>query len=314
MISRRKFLMCGGVGLAAAALNPKRALAAVAEFEPLTITQRTVSVGATKSFSVLHVSDTHFSFCDGRNDTRKMVLASNRFGEMYRAEHYFDEALQIAKSEKLMLVHTGDLIDFTSHANYDMVKAHFAGVDALVCAGNHEFSQYVGEAKEDAAYKAVSYAEVQKVYPNDLTFFSRVINGVNFIAIDNVYYDFTETQLALLEKEIAKQLPIVILCHVPLYSEALHKRQLATTNGKCAYLCGTPDDVIATYSDPRRAEQQRANAATKKFIDRLRNEPLVKAILSGHIHTPEEDRFSPTAMTYVAGATYQGHVSRIDFV
>lgn len=312
MLDRRQFLLCGGAGLLVTALCPSRAWASVAGIPPLTVTRHTVKVGLTRPLSVLHVSDTHLSFCDGRNDTRKMILASRRFAEMARAEHYLDEALRLAEREHLMFVHTGDLIDFTSQANFDMVRGHLVGVDSLVCAGNHEFSQYVGEAKEDAAYKAASYAEVQKHYPNDLTFFSREVHGVNFIAVDNVYYDFTEAQLALLEKEIAKGLPIVVLCHVPLYSETLHARLLAAQGGKCAYMCGTPDALLG--SDPMRVEQQRANAVTKAFVERLRKEPLVKAILCGHVHCPESDRFSPTAMTYVAGANYLGDVSRIDFV
>ena len=76
-------------------------------------------------------------------------------------------------------------------------------------------------------------------------------------------------------------------------------------------MCGTPDALLG--SDPARAEQQRANAATKAFVECLRKEPLVKAILCGHVHCPETDRFSPTAMTYVAGANYMGDVSRLDF-
>lgn len=311
-MDRRQFLVCGGAGLLAAVLQPNRAWASMTGFAPLNVTRHTVSVGANRPFSVLHVSDTHLAFCDGRDNERKIKLASSRFGEMARAEHYLDEALRLAEREHLMFVHTGDLIDFTSQANFDMVRGHLVGVDSLACAGNHEFSQYVGEAKEDAAYKAASYAEVQKHYPNDLTFFSREVHGVNFIAVDNVYYDFTEAQLALLEKEIAKGLPIVVLCHVPLYSEALHARLLAAQGGKCAYMCGTPDALLG--SDPVRVEQQRANAVTKAFVERLRKEPLVKAILCGHVHCPESDRFSPTAMTYVAGANYLGDVSRIDFV
>ena len=312
MLDRRQFLLCGGAGLlATAALRPSRARAAVAGFQPLNVRRYAVEVGAIRPFSVLHVSDTHFAFCDGRDNERKIKLAASRFGEMARAEHYLDEALRLAEREQMMFVHTGDLIDFTSQANFDMVRGHLVGIDSLVCAGNHEFSQYVGEAKEDAVYKAASYAEVQKHYPNDLTFFSREVHGVNFVAVDNVYYDFTEAQLALMEKEIAKGLPIVILCHVPLYSEALHARLLAAQSGKCAYMCGTPDALLG--SDPVRVEQQRANAATKAFVERLRKEPLVKAILCGHVHCPETDRFSPTAMTYVAGANYLGDVSRIDF-
>ena len=121
-----------------------------------------------------------------------------------------------ALAPRALLLHTGDLIDFTSKANYDAVAEHFAGRDTFVCAGNHEFLPYFWDTdREDAAYKAKSYDEVQANYPNDPTFASRVVNGVNFVAIDDVFYYTTEKQAELFEREVEKGLPIVLLCHVP---------------------------------------------------------------------------------------------------
>ncbi|MBO7608640.1 MAG: hypothetical protein J6S96_00355, partial [Muribaculaceae bacterium] len=83
-------------------------------------------------------------------------------------------ARRYAKEHDLMLLHTGDLIDFVSEANLDAAARHYLEGDWFVSSGNHEFSQYVGEAKEDEAYKQQSYQKVQEAYPNDLTFCSRV--------------------------------------------------------------------------------------------------------------------------------------------
>ena len=282
------------------------------KYERLVLAYQHIAAGATKPFSILHISDTHLTAAYDDEPVAQCGKAAARtqtFGG--RQECALASSLDWASRNVDYVLHTGDLIDFTSQANFDMVRGHLVGVDSLVCAGNHEFSQYVGEAKEDAAYKAVSYAEVQKRYPNDLTFFSREMYGVNFVAVDNVYYDFTEVQLALMEKEIAKGLPIVVLCHVPLYSEALHARLLAAQGGKCAYMCGTPDALLG--SDPARAEQQRANAATKAFVERLRKEPLVKAILCGHVHCPDTDRFSPTAIEYATGGNFMFHAREVLF-
>lgn len=51
-----------------------------------------------------------------------------------------------------------------------------------------------------------------------------------------------------------------------------------------------------------------------KFIAWLKEQPLLKAILCGHMHRFFEERFSPTAMQYVVGANYLGDAQVIHFI
>ena len=44
-----------------------------------------------------------------------------------------------------------------------------------------------------------------------------------------------------------------------------------------------------------------------------KTQPLVKALLCGHCHEFWAERFSPTAMMYVADATYRGCCTEIEF-
>ncbi|MBR2839332.1 MAG: metallophosphoesterase [Kiritimatiellae bacterium] len=310
-MNRRDFMIGGG---AVALCRPILATAAeTLGLRSLNVVRRNVKVGAARPFRVMHISDTHLAFCDTRDGDRKRNLAIRQHATMRHGEHYLDEAIAFAKAQDAVLMHTGDLIDFTSEANFDAAREHLAGRGFFVCSGNHEFSQYLGEAKEDAAYKAQSYDRVQACFPNDLTFANMVVQGVNFVAVDNVYYNFTEGQLARFEKEVAKGLPIVLLCHTPLYTPALFERQLKATGGHAAYLCGAPKSALARC-DKKRAEQQAADKPTLEFVERVRSEPLVKAVLCGHVHRPELDRFSPTAMTYVAGANYMGDAELLAFL
>ena len=174
---------------------PERITRDVPPFDPLNIKEVTIEIGLEKPFDVMHVSDTHIARADARDNERKIMLAAERGQHMNAGEHYLDEAVGIAREKGMYLMHTGDLHDFVSEANLDMDAKHMIEGDWFVCAGNHEYSQYVGEAKEDEAYKRVSYDAVQGAFPNYLTFASRVINGVNFVAVDDVYYNFTESQL-----------------------------------------------------------------------------------------------------------------------
>ncbi|MBR1927910.1 MAG: metallophosphoesterase [Bacteroidales bacterium] len=292
-------------------------------FAPLNIKEITIEAGASKPFDVMHVSDTHIVLADSRDDDRKALLAARRTRYMGYGEHYLDEAIRYANEKGMYMMHTGDMCDFVSEAGLDLAAKHMLMADWFVCAGNHEYSKYVGEAKEDEAYKASSREAVQSAYPNDLTFASRVINGVNFVAVDDVYYYFTENQKVLMEKEIAKGLPVILLVHVPLYTPEFCKSELEATKGNCAYLTGVPLEITETYDPGKtypageewryRKVQQRADKPTLDFIAWLKEQKLLKGILAGHMHHFFEERFSPTAVQYTVGATYNGDVQVVHF-
>jgi UDP-2,3-diacylglucosamine pyrophosphatase LpxH len=251
------------------------------------------------------------------------MLAASRARWFSKAEHYLDEAIHYARANKLMLIHTGDLIDFVSEANLDAAAMHYRDNDWFVSAGNHEYSLFVGEAKEDEAYKAQSYNKIQDAYPNDLTFCSRVVNGVNFVSIDDVYYNVTERQHELVANEMKRGLPVVLLCHVPFYTPKHCQYELKRNNGSCGYLTGAPLEITSKYATDtslpeeeqwrNRSVQQRADKATLDFIAWLKEQPLLKGILCGHMHHFYEERFSKTAIQYTVGATYDGDAYEVLF-
>ncbi len=293
-------------------------------FGQLNIKEITIDVGAEKPFDVLHVADTHIVRADSRDDERKALLAASRSGYMGYGEHYLVEAIRYARERGMYLFHTGDLYDFVSEANLDTAARYMLEGDWFVAAGNHDYSKYVGEAREDEAYKADSYDAVRSCFPNDLKFASRIIHGVNFVALDDVYYNFTREQKSLMEAEMKKGLPVVMLCHVPLYTQEFYEYEMKNMGGKCAYLTGVPNELTDTYEPGvtypageewrYRKVQQRSDEPTLEFVAWLKKQPLLKGILCGHMHYFREDRFSPTAMQYVVGATYQGDAQVVHFV
>ena len=333
-MNRRDFL---GLGAAFAAglplVVPARAESAtpvagrkrLKGFAPLKVRRIRIDVGASAPFRAFHLSDTHIVRADAtENDPRKVDLAASRSSCMGFGEHYLDEAVHMARAEKALLLHTGDMIDFVSNANLRYAGLTFGSDDWFVSSGNHEFSRYVGEAREDAAYKAGSWDRVQASYPNDLAFASRIVNGVNLVSFDDVYYNVAPDVLGKLEREVEKGLPIVLMCHVPFYTPRHYQHNMQDTHGVCSYLAGTPDELVDTWSGrhdfPKdqdwqdRAVQQRADAPTKEFVKYARAQKLVKAVLAGHCHEYWEERFSPSAVQYTASATYAGECTAIEFV
>lgn len=327
-MQRREFLqLCGGLVLMSGL--PISLKGADGKSEPdesglKNIQRITIPVGATAPFKALHISDSHLTRSDSTDNERKRKLAVKRKKIFKEAELQLAKAVRHCNENNMLLLHSGDLIDFVTDANLEYVKETFAQVNCFASVGNHEFSQYVGEAKEDAAYKAQNYDNVQKAYPNDITFASRVINGVNFIAIDDVYYNFTDRQLKLMKKEVKKGLPIVMLCHVPLYTEGHREFRQAGDPTKTLAVTGAPAEITDAY--PVRKDlpdelywkntcvSQKADKPTLRFINWLKKQPELKAILCGHLHYFHQSSFSPTATQYIVGAGYNGNAYEIEFV
>ncbi len=283
-----------------------------------------IPVGASTPFRALHISDSHLTRVDHRDNERKKKLSAGRRKGFAMAEQYFDAAVRYAEEQNIILLHTGDLIDFVSEANLDAVAARLRTSNSFASAGNHEYSRYVGEAREDEAYKAENYLRVENAYPNNLTMASRVINGVNFVALDDVYYNFTTAQQRWMEGQVKRGLPIVMLCHVPIYTPEHCQSILKGNKGLAGYMTGAPLEITETYqTNPalpeaeqwrNRSVQQRADQPTLDFIEWLKKQPLLKAVLCGHCHHFYQERLSPTAMQYTVGAGYTGQAYEIEFV
>ena len=247
----------------------------------MSIIKTKLNVGATKPFKVLHMTDTHLTYADMRDGQRKVDLAASREKIFPGNVETLELGVKTAKELNVPIFHTGDLIDFVSLANLEAVEKFTNEVDCFMAAGNHEFSQYVGEAFEDADYRNQSLDKVQKVFKNDIRASSRVINGVNFLAIDNGYYLFEKEQLAFLKSEVKKGLPVVLLFHNPLFEPELFEMRMK--NAKWASVVGVPKELMSSYPE-KRFIQQLADETTIETIEFIKNESNIKAIITGHLH------------------------------
>lgn len=254
----------------------------------MNILRTKINIGADKPFTVIHASDTHITLADERDGERKVKLAERRANCFPESDEMFENLIKLQNETGDFLVYTGDLIDFVSVLNLEKAKEFADKTDCFFAAGNHEFSLYVGEAKEDATYRNQSLRKVQETFNNDIRFSSRIVNGVNFVAVDNSYYFFEKYQLDALKKETEKGLPIVLCMHNPVYSEELYEYILNKDGrDKPAYLMAVPEEKMKHYS-PDRYEQQKADEITYAAYDYILNERLMKTVLAGHVHCPFE--------------------------
>ncbi len=271
-------------------------------WERLTLAYHHVEAGATKPFSVLHISDTHFTDAydheaKGTRDASKWRRCT--FGGMQ--EQALADSLEWAEKNVDWVVHTGDIMDWQSEANHDLVRKYFAGGKIFGTVGNHEFYTYLpGEKKEPTeAFKERSWPILKSVYPDDVRFNSRVINGVNFICIDDVFGTVQQDQVDRFREEAKKGLPMILCMHVPFFDDTLFmmsRKYWRTAGGKF-----TSAEVREVYGDYKR---QKKDPVTRDFIAYLKNLDLLKGILCGHLHIVARTRFSPSADQFVVGGNY----------
>ena len=283
----------------------------------LDITKTTIHIGLEKPFRALHMSDNHVALADERETLRKQELAEKRFAAFsingQTPITALQEQLDYARKEGMPVLHTGDLYDFVSYKNLEFARDILKDVDHIYAVGNHEYSLYLGEATEDLPYKMQSYPLVQKYFQNNLFFDSRVMGGINFITLDDGYYNFYPEQLEKLKKEAEKGLPMVLMMHNPLYTPEFFRFSMAAHAQKnCAFLTGVPEELMQDYSEYRYT-QQKATQTTFEMMDYIAHQPLIRAILCGHLHANYEVPMASGITQYVSGYGPKGIVREITF-
>lgn len=275
-----------------------------------------ITAGLEKPLTLLHLSDTHICLADERDNERKNRLAQSRIANAFGGSNekigqWLDEALTFGREQADLIVHTGDLIDFVSAANLDFLKKKLNADETFFAVGNHEFSQYVGEAWEDTAYKLQTFDQVQAASPNDLEFAVRTIGGLRLIALNDGYYFFLPEQLAALKTELEREdLPTVLLMHNPIHTDDLYQFVRQDLGHPCAYLTGTPDEMMQDYA-PNRYKQQKADDVTLETIDLIKNSPCIRGVLAGHLHYGFYTELRPGLPQIVAGAGYLNKAAMI---
>lgn len=279
--------------------------------ESMKIETTHLHIGLETPLKLLHVSDTHISLADEHDDARKRALSKQR-AKAFEGDapgccmEYFRQSCDYARQEHALLVHTGDLFDFVSHAHFELAPKLLAmPEDYFMAVGNHEFSLYVGEAFEDETYKMQSFDRVQAALPKyKLRFDSRIVNGVNLVAFDNVYYDFSAAALEFLKEQNAKGLPMLLFFHNPLYTPELYEELTVCRGERCCSIIGVPIEKMQHYDD-HRFRQQVCTPQTQKFIDAMLNMDSIKAVFAGHLHFSHESKLANGVPQYVVGAQYK---------
>ena len=134
-------------------------------WERLSIVSHHIKAGASKPFAILHISDTHLTAAHPDESEAIRNRAKTRsitFGG--RQEEALRDSLAWAKEHVDYVVHTGDLIDFQTKANFDLIcKLCGDAFPMMTCApGNHEFyHEWKKEVRENETQDFYAYLASQ---------------------------------------------------------------------------------------------------------------------------------------------------------
>jgi len=269
-------------------------------FERLTMNYVTIEAGATKPFSVLHISDTHLTAAYDHEPEAKKAIAAKRtktFGGLQ--EEALRDSLSWARENCDYLLHTGDLIDWQSEANFDLVRKYF-GAEVFGSMGNHEFYTYMPDERitSEESFKDRSWPLLAEKHPADARFTSKAVNGVNFICLDDTFGTVQPDLVEKFKAEAKKGLPIVLAMHVPLFTPRLWQAASRYWRERKKFTDATVPAASGDYL------RQQKDSVTRDFIAYLKTEPLLKGILVGHNHLFAQERFSPTAVQHVVAGNF----------
>ena len=290
MFSRRDFLK-GAIAAGGIVASSGLSLHARGDHEQLSLAYSHIKAGASKPFSLLHISDTHLTFADADEDAEIQKYRERRT-ELFGGRQYeaLKDSIRWAKLNTDYLVHSGDLIDWGSEGNLRAVREAFGFRNGpfFGAIGNHE---YFWPRTTGRVPRPECFMRCSEVYPYNLKFCSQVLNEVNFISLDDSNYDVSEEQILAFKREAEKGLPIVLVTHIPFPTPEITraKRKFHKFGSKFR-------------NEP--VEQFKFGKKATEFIEYLKTEPLLKGILAGHLHITAEEQFSPTAKLYVVAGNF----------
>jgi len=278
--------------------------------------------GLNKSFNVLFLADTHFTVEDERgrdfyNYTKRMggaAVEPENYGISNKREKALIASLDRAKEAGSELVILGgDVLNFPSLASVDSLKSLLdtSGLNWTYIAGNHDW-HYEGETGDSYSLREKwVHSNLEPLYQGANPMYnSQIIHSINFVTIDNSIFEITNEQIAFLQNQIKKGLPIILSMHIPIYLEG--------HNHNIDYGCGHPNwnNGNDSYYKIERREpwpEDGFTETTYQFRDLIINSSEIIGVFAGHTHKEAVDYFN-NKIQYVSAANYNNNDILIHFL
>ena len=251
--------------------------------------------GLKKNYRFLQISDAHICHADPCEGTEAMEKAEKHTAAWTQKEiaprDAFEAALAYAESIKADgLFMTGDCMDYYSLGTVKCMENYLRPVkqDILYAPGNHELFAW-----KEAGYPA-AYLPMMGGNP---AFWVKDYGQFLVIGVDDSALTVSDEQLRLLKEQFARKIPVLLLMHVPLCTEAISPSVMERWG--TTFMIGTPEDSANAHA----------------FCRLIRDpESPVLAVFAGHIHFAHTGEFAPGRLQYAAAPCLEKFLREIHVV
>ena len=195
---------------------------------------------------------------------------------------FLDVLTEAKRNQASLLLMAGDCTDYYSESNLRFLSENLekTGIPVLYVYGNHEGASYVKDLGDPRQFYP-DYAGLMGETPD---FQIRDFGEFLLIAVDNSDHNIRTEQLEKLKEQFARKIPVILVMHIPLSTEAIMPDMKAKWGQNPTYF------MLGTDAEPE---------TTKEFCRLVTAEDSpVAAIFAGHfMHAGE---FMPGRMQYTS--------------
>lgn len=258
--------------------------------------------GISRDYHLLFLTDTHITIPSDSDSEQEHAYCTERLDHFtadsgYVASELFTAWIDYANEQKPdALLLGGDIIDCPTAGNMQFLDTslHALNIPYIYTPGNHDWTfpwDYMTESGKTQYLAQLSPYMEQNTAIHSLEFDDFII-----AAIDNSSNQIDSNALTEYKNLLAQGKPIIVMLHVPLYTEELLAKTSKVWNSSVVLSGGIhggiyPNDVSTEFISLTTAE----------------NSPVV-AILAGHVHLADQSAFSsqPDILQITGDAGYRG--------
>ena len=248
--------------------------------------------GLRRSYTFLHISDTHIAAASPDCTPEEAAMAQQRTHFWTPAsgilpetsmQALLDYAEQIAADSVFL---TGDALDYASDCNIKKIEELCGSVKVrtVFAYGNHE-----GDIDGKTFYPR--YKNLMGDTPGFQVY---DLEDLLIVSVDDSNGKISHEQLKAMEEQMRRNLPILLLLHIPVMTEAIAPEVMSGWGPE--FMIGKPEDTEDTRNFCHMISAPHSSVA---------------AIFAGHVHFTHQGEFAPGRMQYTAAPGFTGYGNKI---
>ncbi|MBQ7924304.1 MAG: metallophosphoesterase [Clostridia bacterium] len=256
--------------------------------------------GIKNTYTFFHISDAHIVYARDTDDEADKQLAAEHTDKWNIADippiEAFYQALALVKAQRNDgLFITGDCVDYIHPSCIEHLKETLTatGLELFYVYGNHEGGSYVETVPDTHVY----YPYYKSLMRGTPACWVKDYGEMLIVGIDDSDREITHEQYDFLESQIARNLPIILLLHIPLYTESLAPsvREKWGRDGVQYFTLGSENDTPLTQAFCKRIQAADSN---------------VQAVFAGHTHVSHTGEFAEGRLQFVAAPTFEKYIRK----